>query len=45
MFVTIRRVRHVEQFHARLFGRAIGFAVIAGAAGGDDVDPVIATAF
>ena len=45
MFVAIRRVGNIKQFHARLFRCAIGFAVVARAARGDDVDPIVATAF
>ena len=45
MFVAVRRIGHVKQFHARLFRRAIGFAMIARAARGNDIDPIVAAVF
>ena len=34
-------IRRVQQRHARLLGRAVGFAVVAGLAGGDHVHPSV----
>ena len=45
MFMAIRGIGNIKQFHPRLFRCAIGFAMIARAARGDDVDPIVATAF
>src|SRR5512139_4199817 len=38
------RVRHVQQRHVRFFWPAVALARIAGAAGGDDVGPLVAAA-
>ena len=42
VFPQAGNIRRVEQGHVGLLGGAAAFAVVAGAAGGDDVHPVVA---
>ena len=44
IFPQAGNVRRIEQRHMRLLGRAIALAVVATAAGGDDVHPAVEAA-
>ena len=44
VFPKAGHVRRIQERHMRLFGRARGLAVVAGAAGRGDVHPVVCAA-